>query len=206
MNAPAKSLLIIFYRNPGLGKVKTRLAAAVGEEKALAVYTLLTNHTIGIAQPVEVNKVVYYSEYVDREDNWPNISFEKQLQKGNDLGERMLNAFADGFSNGYESICIIGTDCFELTSEIIAKAFKKLETKDAVIGPAHDGGYYLLGMTNLLPALFKDKEWGTGSVCADTIVDLRSLGQNFFQLELLRDVDREQDLPAAIRLVIGGQR
>jgi rSAM/selenodomain-associated transferase 1 len=205
MNKPAKSLLIIFYRNPGLGKVKTRLAATIGEEKALAVYTLLTSHTIAIAQPIQNDKVVYYSEYVDREDNWPNQLFDKRLQKGADLGERMLNAFADGFSNGYESICIIGTDCFELNSTIIAKAFKKLETKDAVIGPAHDGGYYLLGMNNLLPTLFKDKQWGASSVCADTIVDLMALGQNFSQLELLTDVDREQDLPAGIRKIISAQ-
>lgn len=193
------SLLIIFYRNPGLGKVKTRLAATLGDEKALAVYLLLASHTKDISEHVDVDKVVYYTDFIDREDNWPNALFDKQLQRGVDLGERMLNAFADGFSNGYRSICIIGTDCFELTPEIITKAFKKLEQQDAVMGPARDGGYYLLGMNNLLAGVFKNKQWSTGSVCAETLSDFKKLGLNFFQLELLTDIDEEKDLPVAIK-------
>ncbi len=194
-----RALLIIFYRNPELGKVKTRLAATVGNEKALVIYLQLASHTKSITEHVDVDKVVYYADFVDKEDSWLNVVFDKQLQRGADLGERMLNAFADGFSNGYQSICIIGTDCFELTTEIVTKAFMKLERQDAVIGPAQDGGYYLLGMNNLLAGVFKNKQWGTGSVCAATMSDFKKLGQNFFQLELLTDIDEEKDLPAAIK-------
>ncbi len=195
----SNSLLVIFYRNPEFGKVKTRLAATMGDERALAIYFKLVGHTREIAQDIDVDKVIYYSGFIDTEDNWPNPLFTKQLQRGADLGEKMLNAFADGFSAGYQSICIIGTDCFELTSEIIRKAFEKLEKKDAVIGPANDGGYYLLGMNNLLTGVFKNKKWSSDSVFADTLSDFKKSGQDFFQLELLTDVDEEKDLPQAIR-------
>ena len=195
----SNSLLIVFYRNPELGKVKTRLAATVGDEKALAIYLMLASHTRSVTEKLHPDKVIYYSNFIDTEDNWPKILFDKQLQRGADLGEKMLNAFADGFSAGYQSICIIGTDCFDLTPEIIIKAFEKLEKKDAVIGPANDGGYYLLGMNNLLAGVFKNKKWSQGSVFADTLSDFKKLGQNFFQLELLTDVDEQKDLPESIR-------
>lgn len=193
-----RQLLIIFYRNPELGKVKTRLAATMGEEKALAIYLMMASHTKNIAEEVNVKRVVYYTDFIDREDNWANDKFDKQLQRGADLGEKMLHAFTDGFSAGYQSVCIIGTDCFELTSEIVVQAFQKLESEDAAIGPAKDGGYYLLGMTSLLTCVFKNKRWSTDTVCADTIKDLKQLGQNFFQLELLTDIDEEKDLPPAL--------
>ncbi len=197
-----KRLLIIFYRNPELGKVKTRLAASIGEEKALAIYLLMGAHTKAIAENVETEKIIYYTDFIDREDNWPNEKFEKQLQRGSDLGERMTNAFADGFSAGFERICIVGTDCFELTAEIIAEAFQKLEQTDVVIGPAMDGGYYLLGMTRLLAPLFKNKKWSTDTIYANTINDLNKIGRKFFELECLTDVDEEKDLPAAIKKLL----
>ena len=193
------SLLIIFYRNPELGKVKTRLAASLGDEKALAIYLRLASHTKSIAGGVEVDRVVYYSDFIDTEDNWPNALFNKQIQRGDDLGKRMLNAFADGFIADYHSICIIGTDCFELTSEIITNAFQKLEKMDAVIGPASDGGYYLLGMNSLLPGVFKNKKWSADSVYAETLSDFKKLGLRCFQLDVLADVDEEKDLPLAMK-------
>ena len=121
-----KRLLIIFYRNPELGKVKTRLAATVGEEKALAIYLMMASHTKTIAEQVTTDRVIYYTDFIDWEDNWPNEKFGKHLQHGSDLGERMSFAFANGFSAGFERICIVGTDCFELTAEIIAQAFHEL--------------------------------------------------------------------------------
>ena len=134
-------LLVLFCRNPELGKVKTRLAASIGDEKALAIYFLLANHTKQITAPLACDKILYYSDFVDSEDNWPATTFEKSLQQGADLGEKMMNVFRNGFERKYKSICIIGTDCFDLTSAILEEAFEKLETNDAVIGPAHDGGY-----------------------------------------------------------------
>jgi len=192
-------LLIIFYRNPELGKVKTRLAATVGDAKALAIYLKLASHTRAITSELDCDRVVYYSDYIDTEDAWPNNDFAKHLQRGSDLGARMEYAFQRAFMDGYERISIIGTDCFELTTKIIANAFESLGTKDTVIGPAVDGGYYLLGMNRFIPELFRGKEWSTNTVCKDTINDFTRLAINYYQLPTLRDVDTESDLPVELR-------
>lgn len=188
------SLLIIFYRNPELGKVKTRLAKTIGEERALAVYLKLSSHTRDITEELAVAKAIYYSEFADTEDHWPNTSYQKKVQQGNGLGEKMHDAFVNAFADGYKSVCIIGTDCLELTPSIINNAFKRLTTHDAVIGPAVDGGYYLLGMNKLHPEIFKEKSWSTASVCADTILDFKNLKLSFSKLETLSDIDDENDL------------
>lgn len=193
-----EKLLIIFYRNPELGKVKTRLAAAVGDEKALAIYLKLATHTREVALASDFDRVVYYSHHVDTEDNWQENSFHKKLQVGNDLGIRMYNAFENAFRDGYAHVCIIGTDCLELTSEILSAAFEQLKAHDVVIGPARDGGYYLLGMKQLHKDLFANKEWSTNTVAKRTIVDFQNLNLTYSQLPTLSDIDREEDLPKGI--------
>jgi uncharacterized protein len=170
-----KHLLIIFYRNPELGKVKNRLAVTIGEERALAIYLLMAAHARNMALSIPVDRVVYYTEFIDREDSWLNHEFQKRLQHGDDLGEKMKLAFEESFKLGYESVCIIGTDCFELTKDILQKAFDGLRQNDAIIGPAADGGYYLLGMNRFIPELFNHKKWSTNSVCDDTIGDFKRL-------------------------------
>ena len=192
----SKNLLIIFYRNPELGKVKTRLAKTLGDEKALAIYLKLSSHTRAITENLAIDKVIYYSNFVDTEDVWPNTTFQKKLQNGNDLGEKMNNAFVEGFQSGYERVCIIGTDCFELSRDIIKQAFDQLHTNDAVIGPAKDGGYYLLGMKKPIPVLFKNKAWSSDTVATDTIQNFKDLSLSYAQLAVLTDVDEEKDLPS----------
>ncbi len=192
---PNESLLIIFYRNPELGKVKTRLAASIGDAKAYAIYLLLAQHTRSITQDLPQNKALYYSDYIDTEDAWSNNRFQKFLQSGEDLGEKMENAFKAGFNFGYKSICIIGTDCLDLTGQIISEAFRQLLSHDVVIGPAVDGGYYLLGMNYLHEALFKNKKWSTESVLTNTLDDAEVSGLSVFQLQVLNDIDRIEDLP-----------
>jgi len=195
MDPTTKSLLIIFYRNPFKGRVKTRLAANVGDEKALDVFRRLAGHTRQITEALASDKIVFYSDSIDLMDMWPNARYLKTLQQGSDLGARMKNAFTSAFESGYESVCIIGTDCYELTTRIILQAFDALTSHDVVIGPAVDGGYYLLGMRKLYPQLFDGKEWSTETVCERTVSDIRSLGLKYFQLQTLRDVDTEGDLP-----------
>lgn len=194
-----KQRLIIFYRNPQLGKVKNRLASTVGEERALALYLLMAAHTRDISLMISADRVVYYSEYIDTEDNWLNQDFDKRLQQGNTLGEKMNYAFEESFRLGYESVCIIGTDCFELTSEILDKAFVALEANDSVIGPAADGGYYLLGMNRYIPEVFRNKTWSTNSVCPDTLEDFKRLRLHYQVLPTLHDVDNASDLPLHLR-------
>jgi rSAM/selenodomain-associated transferase 1 len=188
-------LLIIFYRNPELGKVKTRLAATLGDERALAIYLKLAAHTREIAAEVKCDRVVWYSNFVDTEDNWPNQHFNKEVQQGTELGSKMQFAFEQAFQQGYSSVCIIGTDCLELTQQIVTDAFDNLRNHDAVLGPAKDGGYYLLGMRKLHPELFTDKNWSTHSVSSKTIEDFKKLKLTYYLLPTLSDIDEEKDLP-----------
>ena len=134
-------LLIIFYRNPRKGKVKTRLAASLGDDEALRIYQALVSHTQDITRDLPFETVVYYSEKIDDTDVWSGGNHQKSLQQGNDLGQRMMDAFEAGFKRGHRSICIIGTDCYQLTRAVILSAFKGLLLHDAVIGPALDEFY-----------------------------------------------------------------
>lgn len=199
METKGRELLIIFYRNPQPGRVKTRLAATIGDEDALHVYLELCHHARRITERLDVPKIVFYTENVLSNDIWPDDIYQKRLQSGADLGARMHNAFEWGFNNGYDSICIIGTDCYELTVEIVGDAFSALRSCDVVIGPAVDGGYYLLGMRRLQSNLFEGKQWSTDSVFADTVSDLVAEGLSYVKLPVLRDVDVEADVPLELR-------
>jgi uncharacterized protein len=187
-------LLLIFFKNPELGKVKTRLAATLGEEKALAIYLALVKHTREIAERLTCDKLVCYADFIDTEDAWSNQIYKKELQRGRDLGVRMSGAFENGFRKGYKSVIIIGTDCIELTSLVIEEAFQQLRSHDAVLGPAEDGGYYLLGMRKFYPQLFQNKIWSSSSVSKDTLADLSQLKLSTHILPTLSDIDVEKDL------------
>lgn len=187
-----KNLSIVFVRNPELGKVKTRLAKTIGDKKALNIYILLLKHTESVLQKVSSDKVVYYSEEIQNNDLWSDRCFQKKLQKGNDLGERMQHAFEMAFKEGYEKVVIVGSDLFDLKVVHIENAFKSLENHDLVIGPSLDGGYYLLGMKVMHPAVFKNKQWGTDSVLETTLKNLEQ--KNVKLLEALNDIDTFDDL------------
>lgn len=184
--------LIIFTRNPELGKVKTRLAKTIGDENALIVYQDLLLHTQSVIQDLDIDKFVFYDAHINLNDIWNEEIYTKKLQNGLDLGERMQNAFQELFDDGYENCIIIGSDLFDLTSEVVLKAVINLETNDVVIGPAEDGGYYLLGLNSMLPEIFKNKMWSTEIVLADTLKDLQN--KSVLLLETLNDIDTYQDL------------
>ena len=187
-----KNLLLVFTRNPELGKVKTRLAKTVGNATALKIYTFLLKRTRDIAIKVSADKAVYYSVKVRENDIWDASIFQKHQQVGEDLGIRMLHAFKNGFKAGYEKVIIIGSDLYDLTSETIENAIIALENNEVVIGPAEDGGYYLLGMNSLEEKVFKNKEWGTETVRKDTLEDLKD--KKVFLLGELNDVDVFEDI------------
>jgi rSAM/selenodomain-associated transferase 1 len=190
--ANSNNLLLIFTRNPELGKGKRRLAATVGDEAALDIYKFLLDHTVAITKNLYAEKEVYYSEEIWENDIWDNQKFCKKLQVGKDLGIRMANAFQEGFQNEYQKIIIIGSDMLDLSQEDLENAFKSLEKNDFVVGPAEDGGYYLLGMKKFMPALFKNKTWGTETVLKDTLADLKN--ETTALLETKNDVDYYEDI------------
>lgn len=188
------SLLLIFVKHPIPGQVKTRLAATVGHDTALKVYQELLRFTCGLAQQLRVDKAVFYGNLIPETDVWQEAGFPRYLQKGPDLGSRMQHAFEWASAQGYQKIAVIGSDCAQLTPEILQTAFDALDREDAVIGPAHDGGYYLLGMKDAFPAVFTNKNWSTESVFPDTVSDFQQADKTFFLLPTLSDVDHEADL------------
>jgi hypothetical protein len=191
-NSKSNRLLFIFTRNPELGKAKTRLAKTVGNETALEIYKFLLQKTRDISSKVTSDKAVYYSLKIRSNDIWDETMYQKHKQVGEDLGIRMLNAFKNSFDAGYQKVLIIGSDLYDLTPEIIETAFNKLDTNDVVIGPAEDGGYYLLGMNSIHTAIFKNKNWGTETVRRDTLTDLKD--KKVHLLQELNDVDVFEDI------------
>ncbi len=189
-----KDALIIFTKNPEAGKVKTRLAATLGNEAALSVYVQLLSHTASITNYLPADKFVFYSSHILQEDVWNNKHFFKQVQAGSDLGEKMKNAFAATFQKGYNKIVVIGTDCPDLNAGIIMNAFTYLNSHEVVIGPAEDGGYYLLGMKHLYSELFEDINWSTNTVLSETQMKCTALQLNYCLLPVLKDIDEEKDL------------
>ena len=188
----SKNLLLIFTRNPELGKAKTRLAKTVGDETALEIYKFLLQKTQSITKKIAADKAVYYSVKVRENDIWDATIYQKHQQKGGNLGIRMHNAFQESFNTGYQKVLIIGSDLYDLTPKIIEEAFIQLDKHDVVLGPALDGGYYLLGMKKLHEQIFKNKKWGTETVRKDTLKDLQD--KKVFLLETLNDVDVYEDI------------
>ncbi|WP_036380248.1 TIGR04282 family arsenosugar biosynthesis glycosyltransferase [Muricauda sp. MAR_2010_75] len=186
------SLLLILTRNPELGKCKTRLAAKVGDKAALNIYKFLLDHTVSFTKDLDVEKWVYYSESIWENDIWDQNSYQKKLQLGANLGERMLNTFQEGFNSGFEKIIIIGSDMYHLSQANLEEAFIQLEKHDYVVGPAEDGGYYLLGMKSLKKEVFHNKSWGSDTVLSDTLKDLES--GSIFMLPVKNDVDYYEDI------------
>jgi uncharacterized protein len=188
-----QAILIIFYKNPVQGKVKTRLAATIGADKAFEVYKAMVERIHSISQKIEVDKIVYHSDQIIKDDIW-NSLFKKEIQRGDDLGEKMMNAFKDVFGLGYSKAVLIGTDVPSLTEHILNDAFNKLDNNDIVIGPAYDGGYYLIGMKSIQTFLFQNIEWSTTKVLAQTISKIESHNLSYSLLPRLHDIDEEKDL------------
>lgn len=187
-----ESLLLIFTKNPDRGKVKTRLAKDIGEENALKIYNILLKHSHQITSGLKHTKYVYYSENIPEKDLWNSGSFIKKLQQGDDLGEKMENAFKEGFSEGYRKIVIIGSDLYELELRDIQDSFNALDGNDYVIGPAKDGGYYLLGMKSFNSDIFRNKNWSTSSVFSETLRDFK--GGKIKILRTQNDIDVLDDI------------
>jgi uncharacterized protein len=187
------NILLIFARNPVLGNVKTRLAASIGEKAALEVYKELLERTQVMAQKVAGDKMLCYADLIEKRNDL-NENFLKAKQVGADLGERMANAFAAAFGQGYKKAVVIGTDCPDLNEAILAEAFEKLNEAAIVIGPAFDGGYYLLGMTRPHLQLFENIKWSTPTVFEATISKCEELGLKWSALPPLHDIDEERDL------------
>jgi rSAM/selenodomain-associated transferase 1 len=187
-----KKALIIFQKNPEPGKVKTRLAATIGDENAMKIYNVLVNHTHALASKIDAKKYLFFSNFIENDEKWSK--YERKVQTGEDLGLRMFNAILEVKREGAEQIVVLGTDCYELTDSIINEAFHKLENNDYCIGPAVDGGYYLIGTKTPDDEVFLGKEWSTEHVFREAKQSIQDKGKKLAILEALSDVDYEEDL------------
>ena len=203
MPAPAAPAhLLIFAREPVLGRVKTRLAAGIGAAAALAVYRELLAHTAAAVAAAQVPATVWLAEAPQppaspalARPEWPGLPWRVQPAAGG-LGARMAQAFAEAFGGCAGRVAIIGTDCPGLSAELLRLAFAQLATHDLVLGPATDGGYYLLGMNELHADLFLHKAWSTAAVLPATLADAARLGLRVALLPALADIDSAADLAA----------
>ena len=182
-----------------LGKVKTRIASKTSDTFALSLYQLLLNKTKELIRTISshVDIKIYYSEFIDANDQWLN-SKDKRVQSGKNLGDKMYNAFAYEFEEGADHVCIIGSDVIDLNSDIVDRAFFLLLGNEVVLGPAKDGGYYLLGMNREHKMLFENKSWSTEKVFKETVHDLKKEGLSFATLEELIDIDEPGNIPPSI--------
>lgn len=186
-----KNLLIIFVKNIILGKVKTRLAKTIGDVGAFKIYSELVNITEKATSNITADKHIYFSDVIISSKWKENKKF---VQEGVDLGIKMQNAFQNGFDEGYENILLIGSDLPKISSTLINQGFEKLATNDVVFGPAEDGGYYLIGLSTMVPSIFEDKPWSQSELLTVTLAHLKSKKQTVGMMETLNDIDTFEDL------------
>lgn len=191
-----QNILLIFVKNPVAGRVKTRLARDIGDERARQVYCRLLKLTRRVTDRISARRQLWYSDRIDPADDWPETLYRKRLQQGAGLGERMHHAFRQVFAEGAAKAVIIGSDCPGLRQEHITQAYKALDSHDVVVGPSADGGYYLLGMNRLLPELFEEIPWSTDRVLPQTLQRCRRLGLSRHRLDTLNDIDTKADWEA----------
>ncbi|PCH75076.1 MAG: glycosyltransferase [Flavobacteriaceae bacterium] len=189
--------LIIFTRDAVLGKVKTRLAKELGDVATLKIYKRLLEHTKEVSRDIQATKFIFYTDSINTNDLW-TTAYHKKEQKGSDIGLRMYNAIQEILNLGYKKVVLIGSDNMEITQTIIEEAFEKLENYKYVLGPALDGGYYLIGSKTNDKKLFLNKEWSTSTVLENTLNDLKNVPYHL--LKTLNDIDTIHDLESSIQL------
>jgi uncharacterized protein len=196
---PLPQHLIIFTRYPEPGTTKTRLIPALGDVGAANLQKQMTEQTI--FQVKELQKKTRVSVEVrftggdlEKMQNWLGNDLGYQCQGEGDLGARMERSLINAFNQKAEQVIIIGTDCPDLNSQILTTAFEQLEVFQIVLGPALDGGYYLIGLKQPIAELFTNIHWGTAQVFAKTVEIAQNLNLSIGYLQALADIDRPEDL------------
>jgi len=185
--------IIIFSKNLDLGAVKTRIGKTLGEEKALEIYKELLEYTESVLDRVSYRRYIFWDREISTSrEYFSGNSYIHKIQNGEGLGERMESAFLE-ILKIHKKVLIIGTDCPNLTEHHLEEAFSSLATFDFCIGPAYDGGYYLLGLKRFSSNWFRNISWSTGKVYGETLDRAEEMQLNGFTLPILSDVDTEED-------------
>jgi glycosyltransferase A (GT-A) superfamily protein (DUF2064 family) len=188
---PHQHALIIFIDN-SLKKDSNKLLEELGLEKTQAIQKVLSQITQSIIDQLLHTKIIFYSDFIDQDDNWNNTDYDKQLQNGKDMGERMRNAFEYAFNlkdNNIQQACIIWGDVTELTLWHLTKSYYALNTHDCVLGPTNSGTYYLLGMKNVIEEVFQNKSWGNSNMIRTTCDEMHLLRKSYYLLPYLSDIN-----------------
>jgi rSAM/selenodomain-associated transferase 2/rSAM/selenodomain-associated transferase 1 len=191
--------LIIFTRYPEPGTTKTRMIGALGASGAAELHRQMTVWAVGVADELRaaigvVIEIRFAGGDETKMRQWLGNDMTYFEQIGMDLGERMDNAFQSAFEQGYDRVVVMGSDCPELTANILENAFKALESHPVILGPAVDGGYYLIGLKHRISEIFQNISWGSENVLEETFMAVTSLGISCALLERLSDVDTPADL------------
>lgn len=188
--------LLIFLKYPAPGQVKTRLAKAIGTQAACDIYRACVELTLERMRTFRQEAVLCVDppDALPRTREWVGAEWRLQSQRGLALGERLVDATAIAFSDGASQVVVIGTDSPWLTGDDVAAAFEALRHHHIVLGPAEDGGYYLIGLTRPQPALFEGIAWSSPSVYAQTRARATQLGLTTHSLREGYDVDRLEDV------------
>lgn len=184
--------IIILLKNAHPGQVKTRLAKTAGDEQTLLIYKALLEHVRRSVLDVSAMRYAYYSDFPATEDKWSSRDFINKKQRGKNVGERMAKAFSEVLPL-HKKVLLIGSDLPSISSAIIEDAFAHLDHSDVVIGPAIDGGYYLIGMKEFYPSFFQNIAWSTSQVFEKTVRIIELLGKSWSKLPELPDIDTEED-------------
>jgi rSAM/selenodomain-associated transferase 1 len=193
-----KNCILFFIKSPERGQVKRRLAACLGETVATELYSTFVLDALTTVDNCGVPLMVcfYPPESRKRIVEWLGLHYSYLPQRGTDLGQRMKNGFLDAFDRGFQHVIIVGSDIPDLPRDIIAVAFESLTTRDVVLGPSFDGGYYLIGFKRdtFFPQAFEGILWGTQTVLQETINCLRTKRLSLHTLPAWNDIDTVTDL------------
>ncbi len=203
-NHQPRDCIILFMRAPEVGKVKTRLSKKLSPKTVLDLYQCFVLDILHTAQKTKIDIRIFFhpAGFEAGLSQWLGDSYDFHLQDGKDLGIRMSNAFIRTFSSGYDRAILIGTDCPEMTVEILEESFCGMDQAGCVIGPSVDGGYYLIGFkaASFTEKLFQDVEWGTEIVYQQTLDRCCQMNIQPYILQALNDIDTWDDLQLFYRL------
>jgi rSAM/selenodomain-associated transferase 1 len=189
-----KTRLIMFVRAPRLGQVKTRLAPAIGATAAVAAYIALVRQLLTNLQSLAQVELRFTPDDADAEiSSWLRSGWHSCKQGGGDLGTRLDHAFQEAFESGCERVAIIGSDCPAVEPQDIDGAWAALANHDVVLGPAKDGGFWLVGLRKSWPDLFQGIPWSTAAVWETIISRIQAMGLRVHCLRMLADIDTVQD-------------
>jgi uncharacterized protein len=196
----AQQHLIIFTRYPEPGKTKTRLIPALGSVGAANLQRQMTERTIFQVQELQKTtpiswEVRFAGGNYQLMQEWLGRDLVYHIQGEGDLGARMERSLIQAFASGAAQVVIIGIDCPGINPDILNQAFEQLHTYDLTLGPAMDGGYYLIGLRRLIPELFGNIDWGTSQVLQQSVDIAEKLKISLNYLPVLADVDTPADLP-----------